>query len=268
MRTIKLTLAYDGTGFHGWQIQPSQPTIQGAVMDAVEQVTGQRVAVDASGRTDAGVHALGQAASFRTESRIPAENLVKALNTKLPHTVRVLAAEDVQPDFHARFQTRAKTYRFRIYRGAVCPPFVWLYVHHFPYPLREAEMIAAAILFEGTHDFTSFASAEGHVPETSGLGSGQETEAGDATPGRSKVRTIFSSRLHRDGEELVYTVRGSGFLHHMVRNIVGTLVEVGKGRMEVSDIPRILEARLRSAAGPTLPGKGLCLVSVEYREIE
>lgn len=257
MRTIKLTLAYDGTGFRGWQIQPGQPTIQGVAMDAIEDVTGQRVSVEASGRTDTGVHALGQVASFRTESRIPAENLVKALNTKLPHTVRVLSAEEVQPDFHARFQARAKTYRYRIYRGAVCPPFVWRYVHHFPYPLREAEMVAAALLFEGTHDFASFASSESH-----GL------QASEATPGESKVRTVFFSQLHRDGEELVYAVRGSGFLHHMVRNIAGTLVEVGKGRMKVSDIPKILAARQRPAAGPTLPGKGLCLVSVEYGQIE
>lgn len=251
MRTIKLTIAYDGTEFHGWQIQPNEPTIQGAVMDAVQEVTGQRISVDASGRTDTNVHALGQVASFRTESRIPAENLVKALNRKLPPSVRVLSAEEVSPDFHARYQARAKTYRYRIYRGAVCPPFLWRYVHHFPYPLREPEMVAAARLFEGTHDFTSFASSEGTAEE------GQQA-------GKSKVRTVFSSQLLRDGEELIYVVRGSGFLHHMVRNMVGTLVEVGKGRMQVEDIPRILAARDRSAAGPTLAGKGLCLVSVEY----
>ncbi len=251
MRTIKLTLAYDGTEFHGWQIQPNEPTVQGAVTDAVQEITGQRVPVEASGRTDTGVHALGQVASFRTEARIPAGNLVKALNCKLPPSVRVLSAEEVAPGFHARYQARAKTYCYRIYRGAVCPPFLWRCVHHFPYPLREPEMIAAACRFEGTHDFTSFASTEG------GLSENPQVE-------RSKVRTVFSSQLVRDGEELIYTVRGSGFLHHMVRNIVGTLVEVGKGRMEVEDIPRILTARDRSAAGPTLAGKGLCLVSVEY----
>lgn len=257
-RTIKLTLAYDGTEFHGWQIQPREPTIQAAVMDAVERVTGERASVDASGRTDAGVHALGQVASFHIRSTIPAANLVKALNRQLPPSIRVLAAEDVAPGsdtggFHARFQARAKTYRYRLYRGEICPPHVWRYVHHFPYPLDEAAMMAAAPLFEGTHDFTSMASSEGR---------------GDAgaedVPEKSKIRTIYLSRLTREGEELVYTVRGSGFLHHMVRNMVGTLLEVGKGRLAAGHISEILAARRRSAAGPTLPGKGLWLVSVEY----
>lgn len=254
MRTIKITLAYDGTGFHGWQIQPNEPTIQAAVMDAVLGITGERTPVDASGRTDTGVHALAQVASFHTRSAIPVENLVRALNRKLPPSVRVLSAEEAEPGFHARFQARAKTYRYRIYRGAICPPYVWRYVHHFPYPLREDEMIRAAPLLEGTHDFSSFASSEGRVES-----------AGPAdVPEKSKVRTIFSSHLERQEGELVYSVRGSGFLHHMVRNIVGTLVEIGKGRMELEDVLRILARHRRSAAGPTLPGKGLWLVSVEY----
>jgi tRNA pseudouridine38-40 synthase len=252
MRTIKLTLAYDGAEFRGWQVQPNQPTIQGALMDAVQGVTGERVAVDASGRTDAGVHALGQVASLRTHSAIPAQNLAKALNRNLPPSVRVLSAEEVPAGFHARFQARLKTYRYRIYRGPVCPPALWRYVHHFPYPLREAEMIAAAALFEGTHDFTAFASSEGRA----------ETDGG--VPEKSRIRSIYSSRLVREPEELVYTVGGSGFLHHMVRNIVGTLVEIGKGRMASADISGIMAARKRALAGPTLPGKGLWLVSVEY----
>jgi len=253
MRTIKLTLAYDGTEFCGWQIQPREPTIQAAVMDAVERVTSERVAVDASGRTDAGVHALGQVASFHTRSTIPAANLVKALNRQLPPSIRVLEAEDAPPDFHARFQARAKTYRYRIYRGEVCPPHLWRYVHHFPYPLDEAATIAAAPLLEGTHDFTSMASSEGR--------GGADA---DDVPRESKVRTTFLSQFAREGQELVYTVRGSGFLHHMVRNMVGTLVEVGKGRVAAGQIPQILAARQRAAAGPTLPSKGLWLVSVEY----
>jgi len=252
-RTIKLTLAYEGAGFHGWQMQPEVPTIQGAVTDAVEAVTGERVPVDASGRTDTGVHALAQVASFRTVSAIPAASMVKALNRQLPPSVRVMAAEDAPAGFHARFHAKAKTYRYRIYRGGVCPPFVWRYTHHFPYALDEAAMIEAAPLFEGAHDFSSFASSKGR--------GGAEL---DELPERSKVRTVFVSRLVRDGEELVYMARGSGFLHHMVRNITGTLVEIGKGRVFPGDVPEILAARRRAAAGPTLPGKGLCLVSVEY----
>jgi tRNA pseudouridine38-40 synthase len=252
MRTIKLTLAYDGSEFFGWQVQPNRPTVQAAVMEAVAAVTGERAAVHGSGRTDAGVHALAQVASFQTASGIPAANLAKALNRRLPHTIRVLAAEEAPAGFHARLQARAKSYRYRIYRGEICPPFLWRYVHHFPYPLDEQQMMEAAPLFQGAHDFTSFASAEPPEPDERQM------------PLKSLVRTVFSSELRREGEELVYTVRGSGFLHHMVRNIVGTLVEVGKGRMSAAQIPAILAARQRSAAGPTLPGKGLWLVSVEY----
>jgi len=249
MRTIKLTLAYDGSEFFGWQIQPNRPTVQAAVMEAVAAVTGERAAVHGSGRTDAGVHALAQVASFHTASGIPAANLAKALNRQLPHTIRVLGAEEAPAGFHARHHARAKTYRYRIYRGGICPPFLWRYVHHFPYPLDEQQMMEAAPLFEGAHDFTSFASAEPLAP---------------ASEVKSKIRTVFSSELRREGEELVYTVGGSGFLHHMVRNMAGTLVEVGKGRLSAAQIPEILAARRRSAAGPTLPGKGLWLVSVEY----
>lgn len=217
---------------------------------AVAEVTGERAQIDASGRTDAGVHALAQVASFRTQSTIPPQNLVKALNRLLPASVRVLAAEDAAAEFHARFDARAKTYRYRIYRGEICPPSLWRYVHHFPYPLDEGAMVEAAPLFEGTRDFSSVASAEAPLA--------QRDEA------KSKVRTVFSSRLVRDGDELVYTVRGSGFLHHMVRNMVGTLVEVGKGRLHAADIPALLNEKRRSSAGPTLPAKGLWLIDVEY----
>ncbi len=253
MRTIKLTLAYDGTEFHGWQVQPRGPTIQATLMEAVEQVTGARVPVDASGRTDAGVHALGQVASFHTECTIPVASLVRALNRQIPPSIRVLEAEEAPPGFHARFQARAKTYRYRLYRGEVCPPHLWRYVHHFRHSLDEAAMTAAALLFEGTHDFTSMTSSQGRGRRTA-----------DDVPEGSRTRTIYLSRLAREGEELVYTVRGSGFLHHMVRNMVGTLLEVGRGRLAADQIPAILAAQRRTRAGPTLPGKGLWLVSVEY----
>ncbi len=252
-RTIKLILGYDGTDFHGWQLQPDQRTIQGELMNALERVTGTRTHVDSSGRTDRGVHALAQVASFHTGSRIPCENLVKALNSLLPSSIRVYSAEEVAPGFHARFQARAKIYRYHIYRGPVCPPHRWRYVHHFPYPLDVEAMRQGAPHFAGTHDFTSLASSEGR-------GEAEPEEI----PEKSKVRTLFVSELSAEDQELVYTARGSGFLHHMVRNIVGTLLEVGKGNLAVEDIARILEARDRTAAGPSAPAKGLWLVSVEY----
>jgi tRNA pseudouridine38-40 synthase len=261
MRTIKLTLAYDGSEFFGWQIQPNRPTVQAAVMEAVAAVTGERAAVHGSGRTDAGVHALAQVASFHTASGIPAAKLARALNRQLPSAIRVLAAEEAPPGFHARHQARAKTYRYRIYRGEICPPFLWRYVHHFPYPLDEQQMMEAAPLFEGAHDFTSLASAEAPAPAREARESAPHEQQ---RPSKSQVRTVFSSELRREGEELLYTVRGSGFLHHMVRNMAGTLVEIGKGRLSAAQIPEILTARRRSAAGPTLPGKGLWLLSVEY----
>ena len=245
MRTIKITLGYDGTDFAGWQWQPEQRTIQGEIMNALEQVTGVRTHVDASGRTDAGVHAAGQVASFHTESPIPCENLVKALNRLLPHSIRIYSAVEVADGFHARFQATAKTYRYFIYRGTVCPPHRWPYVHHFPYPLDLAAMREAAILFAGSHDFTSLASTQ-------------------EAPEGSRVRTLFTSEWTQADEELIYMARGSGFLHHMVRNLVGTMLEVGKGNVPPSGIPQILQALDRSAAGPTAPAKGLWLISVEY----
>jgi len=251
VRIVKLTIAYDGSAYLGWQVQPHGPTVQSVLEEVLGRVTGTRTHLAASGRTDAGVHALGQVASFATAAAIPPANFVKAINRLLPPDIRVLAAEDAPEDFHARFKATAKTYGYRIYRGQVCPPFVWRYVHHFPYPLDEAAMMEAAPRFAGTHDFSSLASSEGGA---------QQEQKKD----RSKVRTIFNSCLLRQGDELVYNVRGSGFLHHMVRNIVGTLIEVGKGTLSPADVPAILAARRRSAAGPTLPAKGLWLISVEY----
>jgi tRNA pseudouridine38-40 synthase len=249
-RNLKLTLAYDGTDFSGWQVQPDAVTIQGALASTIGRLTGENVLPQGSGRTDAGVHALAQVATFSTTSPIPAENFVKALNDILPATIRVLDVAEVAEDFHARKSARAKTYRYRIYRGAICPPFLSRYVWHFPYPLDEDAMVTAARLVEGEHDYTSFAAVD---PER-----GQETVA------TSSVRTIFSSSFERHDEELVYTVRGSGFLHHMVRNLVGTFILVGKATLRASDIARILNARNRSAAGATAPANGLCLINVEY----
>ncbi len=251
MRNLKITLAYDGTDFSGWQVQPDRRTIQGTLADALRRITGEAVMPQGSGRTDAGVHALGQVASCAIASSIPPANLVIALNDILPAAIRVLHIEGARPDFHARKSARAKTYTYRIYRGPICPPFLARYVYHHPFPLEEAAIAGAAGQVGGQHDFTSFAAVD---PE-------RRDEDGE----RSNVRTVFCSQWQREGEELIYTVRGSGFLHHMVRNLVGMFLLIGKGTLKAEDIARILEARSRAAnPGATAPAQGLHLVSVEY----
>ena len=255
MRNLKLILSYDGKDFAGWQVQPGQTTVQGALASAIGRLSAENVLPQGSGRTDAGVHALAQVASFQTASAIPAENWVRALNDILPPAIRVLEATEAAPEFHARKSARAKTYRYRIYRGAICPPFLARYVWHYPYPLEESAMIAAAGVVVGEHDFTSFAAVD---PER------VERMAAEENTHTTNIRTIFSSAWAREGDELIYTVRGSGFLHHMVRNLVGTFMLMGKGTLSVEDLRRILEARARTAAGPTAPASGLYLVGVEY----
>lgn len=250
MRNLKLTLSYDGSEFAGWQVQPDAVTVQGTLASAIGRITGEKVLPQGSGRTDASVHALAQVVTFVTESSVPAENFVKALNDVLPASVRVLEVEEAAADFHARKSARGKTYRYRIYRAAICPPFLARYVWHHPFPLDEQAMARAAGRVEGEHDFTSFAAAD---PERGRAGA----------PG-SNLRSIFSSTWERQGDEFIYTVKGSGFLHHMVRNLVGTFILVGKGPLQAEDVTRILEARNRSAAGATAPASGLYLVNVEY----
>jgi tRNA pseudouridine38-40 synthase len=249
MRNLKITLAYDGTDFCGWQVQPDAPSVQGAVASAIGRVTGEKVLPQGSGRTDAGVHALAQVATFPLESVIPAANLLIALNDLLPSAVRVLECVEAAADFHARKSAVAKTYRYRMYRGDICPPFLARYVWHYPYPLDFAAMSEASRLIEGEHDFTSFAAVD--------------PERGKDEPVPS-VRTVFSSRWVQQDQEFLYEIRGNGFLHHMVRNLVGTFLLVGKSTLKPEDVTRILAAHDRSAAGATAPASGLCLVNVEY----
>jgi tRNA pseudouridine38-40 synthase len=240
MRRIRIQLAYDGGPFHGWQVQLGLPTIQGILEEIVSGMEGCRVHVEGSGRTDAGVHALAQVAAFTLNNPIPPDNLRRAMNRLLPPAIRVLSVAEAQPDFHPRFQAIAKTYEYRIFREEVCMPFEWPYVLHHPYPLDEARMIALAQAFQGEHDFSRFAAADERDSD-----------------GRSKVRRIFRSVLERRGERLIYRVRGSGFLKHMVRNIVGTLLEAGRGNLHgVATLP--------ARSGATAPSKGLFLIGVEY----
>ncbi len=287
-RNLKLTLAYDGTEFHGWQIQPGFPTVQGLLAECFGRITGEGVLPQGSGRTDAGVHALAQVASVRLNSPIPERNLLIALNDILPPAIRVTGVEIVGDSFHARHSATAKTYRYRIYRDDICSPFLARYVHHDPYPMDEDAMIRASEYIVGTFDFTSFAAldpertarmAEAGNPRKSAARSAtaaahdlaidaDEEEATDALSlKQGNVRTVHSSQWARTDDELGFTVRGNGFLHHMVRNLVGTFLQVGKGSLKAEDIPAIIAARNRSAAGPTAPACGLFLVSVEYGKL-
>ena len=248
MRRIRLTIAYDGTDFFGWQVQPELPTIQGTLEAIFETIEKHAVHVAGSGRTDAGVHALAQVAAVSIENPIPLDNLRRAVNRLLPQSIRVLGVEEVAPEFNPRYDAISKTYEYRTFRGEICPPHERLYMHHHPYPLDEGLMVEAARLFEGEHDFGAFAAADDR----------------DAL-GRSKVRTVFSSCLGRADDRLIYRVAGSGFLKHMVRNMAGTLLEVGKGNCDFDRLRWLLTAPEGVKGGPTVPARGLTLVEVKYR---
>ena len=254
VKNWKLVLAYDGSDFCGWQIQPNQPTVQGELSNAIERVTGERVLPQGSGRTDAGVHAVGQVASCRLNAPIPPPNLMRALNRTLPESIRVLAVEIAAPDFHARHSAVEKTYEYRIFRGEICPPMLARYVYALNWPLDVEAMIVAASHVIGEHDFTSFAASD---PDLNSRESGPLEQ--------NCLRTVHESLWTRQADHLTYRVTGNGFLHHMVRNLVGTFLEVGRGSLPEDSIPGLLAARSRSAAGPTAPARGLFLVSVKYR---
>lgn len=268
----KLTLAYDGSGFHGWQVQPGLTTVQGTLADCIERLTGESPLPQGSGRTDAGVHALAQVATFRLAAPVPAANLQRALNRILPAGIRVLSVEEVPHSFHARHSARSKTYEYRIFERRIrltpgqpaieriCSPFLAPYAWDCRWPLSLDAMQEAAALLLGTHDFSSMAATD---PDRT------QRDADDDSPSHratkiNPVKTITLANWSRRDDLLVFRIDGSGFLHHMVRNIVGTLVEIGRGSLEAADLTRILEARDRTAAGPTAPARGLYLVDVVY----
>jgi tRNA pseudouridine38-40 synthase len=325
MPHFKLILAYDGTPYRGWQIQPALPTVQGTLSDAIHRTTGERVLPQGSGRTDAGVHALAQVASFSLAAPIPPANLHRALNRCLPPSIRILSVEPAPPHFHARHSALQKTYEYRIFPIAdesICPPTLAPYVYPCPWPLSLDALNAAARHVLGTHDFTTFAAADPdltsrtarssldtqekvvistgggalaaaverpphlpsppplHLPLHLPLGTpslqawvSQPTnkEEGALAPGvcppsepKTNIRTITHSAFHPQENLLIYTVTANGFLHHMVRNLVGTFVQAGSGRLSPDSIPTLLAARNRAAAGPTAPPTGLFLLSVTY----
>ena len=246
MRTLKLTLAYDGTPFVGWQRQAHGISIQGLVEEALSRFDGAPVAVHGAGRTDAGVHALGQVASVRVATSHPPDVIARALNASLPPEVRVTSVEDAADDFHARFSARAKTYRYVIRNAPMVSPFERAYVWHLQDALNRDAMREAAAMLVGTHDFGAFRSVGGNV--------------------RTTIRTITESgfKPQDDPGLLTYEITGDGFLRHMVRAVVGTLVETGRGQRPLSSIPALLAGRNRAEAGATAPPQGLFLVRVDY----
>jgi tRNA pseudouridine38-40 synthase len=253
MRYFKLTIAYDGTDFHGWQIQANKPTIQGEIVGVLQRLTQERIVLHGAGRTDAGVHALGQVGSFRTQSVLSAIEFQRALNALLPSTIRIVSSEEVGPDFNARWSAVGKIYRYRLYRGRVVPPFLHRYVLHYPFPLDEDRMRDASTRFVGAHDFASFAASTGSE---------------DDDKERATEREIYSTDLVRsaDNEELVFTVKGRSFLRYMVRKMVGTLLDVGRGRLAPEDIDRLYQLKDRSKSGPTASPQGLVMVEVLLKE--
>ena len=248
-KRIRLWVSYDGTNYHGWQVQNNGITIESELNRALTELYRQEIKVIGASRTDAGVHALGNVAIFDVNSPIPAEKVCYALNARLPEDIRVTRSEEVPRDWHPRKCESRKTYEYRIYLGEILPPVKRLYCHHVYRPLDVEAMQRAAAFLVGEHDFKSFCQENAQVEST--------------------VRTIYSIELTRqgnvpDGEELAIRVTGGGFLYNMVRIIVGTLLEVGFGRWTPENVRRILEAKDRSAAGPTAPAKGLTLIQYEF----
>lgn len=244
VNNYKIILQFDGTRYSGWQYQaPPIKTVQGELVRALKIIAKQRIVVTGSSRTDAGVHSMGLTANFQLKVRITAESLQKALNALLPEDIRVVHSEIVDKSFNARFGAQSKTYIYRICFGQVCSPFISRYVNHIPYPLDLRKMRKAVPLFIGQKDFSSFTSDE---------------------PEKKRIREVseFTMRVKKD--EITFTIKGKSFLRYMVRNIIGTIIDVGRGKINVEDIPAIFEAKDRKAAGQTAPPRGLTLGSVDY----
>ena len=254
MPHFKITLSYDGTPYHGWQVQPHLATVQGMLADAIHRITQEHVFPQGSGRTDTGVHALGQVASVTLAAPIPAERLHRALNHCLPNSIRVLSVEEVPEHFHARHSAVSKTYEYRIFpaRRKICPPTLAPFVWPCPWALALDALNRAAAKVIGAHDFMSFAAAP----------------ASEEDAPTTYVRTITHSRWHEQGELIVYRVAANGFLHHMVRNLVGTFVQCGAGRRDPDSLPALIAACNRAQCGPTAPASGLFLVSVDYPSLD
>ena len=246
MRNIKIIIEYDGKDFNGWQKQPNKLNIQGEIERAIEEITGEKVDLIASGRTDAGVHALAQVANFKIEKDIPIEKIPYALNSKLKKSIRVKSAEEVDEKFHSRYTCKRKTYRYVINNSLQGTAIYRNLQYHFPEKLDEEKMNKGIKYLIGEHDFKSFKAS--------------------GTSSKSSVRTIYDAKVTREGEIVTIELTGNGFLYNMVRIISGTLVDVGIGKIKLEEVKEILEAKDRLKAGKTLPPTGLYLVDVKYEE--
>ena len=244
MRNIKLTIEYDGKEFNGWQKQPDKLNIQGTIEQAIKMITGEEVTLNASGRTDAKVHALGQVANFKTNSKIPIDKFAIAINTKLKRSIRIIKAEEVDERFHSRLTCKKKTYRYIINNSEYGTAIYRNLETNISNKLDEEKMNEASKYFIGEHDFKAFKAS--------------------GTSSKSSVRTIYDAKVIRKDERIIIEITGNGFLYNMVRIISGTLVEVGEGKRKPEDIKEIIESKKRENAGKTLPPQGLYLVSVEY----
>ena len=244
MRNIKLTIEYDGKDFNGWQKQPNKLNIQGEIERAILEITSEETELIASGRTDAGVHAISQVANFKTNSNIPLKKIPIALNTKLKKSIRITSAEEVEERFHARYNCKQKTYRYIINNGN-CASAIYRNLEYFIPEKLDIKLMQKAIkYFEGEHDFKAFKAS--------------------GTSSKSSVRKIYKTKIQKDGERIIIELTGNGFLYNMVRIITGTLVEVGLGKIKPEEIPNIIESKDRTRAGKTLPPYGLYLIKVEY----
>ena len=244
IRNIKLTIEYDGKDFNGWQKQPNKLNIQGSIEQAIKQITGEDVDLQASGRTDAGVHALGQVANFKTNSHIPIEKFAIAINTNLKRSIRILKAEEVDERFHSRLSCKKKTYRYIINNSDQGTAIYRNLETNISFSLDEVKMNEAVKYFIGEHDFKAFKAS--------------------GTSSKSSVRIIYDAKVYRNGDRVYIELTGNGFLYNMVRIISGTLVEVGMGKLEPTDILKIIESKDREKAGKTLQPQGLYLVNVDY----
>jgi len=266
LATLKITLAYDGTGFVGWQRQAAGTSIQALVEDALRDLDGRSVPVIGAGRTDAGVHALGQVASFSLAREMTPHTLVRALNARLPDSVRIVAAAEAPPSFHARFDARTKTYRYRMWQGAVIAPFERYYAWHLTGTLDVDHMAKAARLIEGRHDFAAFQTAGGTAQTTERDVLSSAVLDGLGQVGRAGQLGLVGQDglIGQEGRLIVYEITGTGFLRHMVRSIAGTLVEIGRGRRTPDSMAEVIRSRDRERAGPTAPAAGLFLAAVSY----
>ena len=244
MRNIKLTIEYDGKDFNGWQKQPNKLNIQGSIEQAISQITGEEIDLQASGRTDAGVHALGQVANFKTNSQIPIEKFAIAINSKLKRSIVIKKAEEVDERFHSRLSCKRKTYRYIINNSPEGTAIYRNLETHIPQKLDVEKMKKAVKYFEGEHDFKAFKAS--------------------GTSSKSSVRTIYKANVYQENEKIFIELTGNGFLYNMVRIIAGTLVDVGLGKIEPEEIPKIIQEGKRENAGKTLPPNGLYLVKVMY----